>query len=380
MKQLTLWVSLLGLVILWGCIPTPTPPPPPPPTGPGLLVAFQGSVQLKRTGWRDFSNIGFGTRIRDKDILKVSDSVTLLCGNFELKSVTDSPTSSPCLGDGSWSKDSQNGLDSVFKAPTAATIPYIEQPRNTVLLEARPILRWQDTGAGLYTVQIQQDGKIKWEAKHITTTELQYPADAPALETGKVYSVVVIDEVSQISSAAEGINDIGFQLLSPQEQATLTPYSQQIHDLSKLNETARNFALASYYAHVWRYRPGRGLFSEALRLSTQVAQSEPAPAVYLLQGDIFINMKLPYKAITAYQQALNQAQTKQDFDTEAIVYNNLWKLTEDTAYCKPMIKLFTDLANNDSSQTLSEFYPAMTNKNNLQFWCQKCNAPLRACN
>src|SRR5205814_1991806 len=92
---------------------------------------------------------------------------------------------------------------------------YIVYPRNTLVLNTHPVLRWHATKARDYTVSIENDdrGTTVWQQGHVRATSMRYPDTAPTLKPGTGYLLVVKDS-SGNSSADEGAPGLGFSVVS----------------------------------------------------------------------------------------------------------------------------------------------------------------------
>ncbi|MDM8527825.1 hypothetical protein QUF58_06365 [Anaerolineales bacterium HSG24] len=371
--SLLLLFTVLLISLIGAC--QSNPPPQPLPASviiPNLLVAFDGQVLLQRDGQTAYSNIGFGTQLNQGDSLKIDTSAIVLCGD-DLKPVflddSDNILSIPCtlksgnLGDNY--AEGEDGYDyQIPRAQINSDIPYIQQPRGSFLLNPRPVIRWHDTGAGPYRLRLADIDETIWESDQpIMGTEFQYPIDAPALISERSYRFVVTDDNDRHSDE-EDLSNIGFKLISPVEQNKIKVYQTRLAKLNGLDDPARDFALATYYAQ-WQLPPNPewGLLSDAILLLEKVASTKPAPAVYLQQGDVYLQMKLYHEAELAYNTALKQAEANTDLDAQTTIYGKLWRLTQDAAHCQAVIERYTDLGDQPKRQA----------------WCDRCGVKLTAC-
>ena len=99
--SLGLLLLLSGLVVACGATPTPAPEPvapeptasataPAEPAGPAvlpnLLVETEGDVWLRRVGWSEFVQAGFGITGQPGDLLRLPEGsvASVLCGDVTL--------------------------------------------------------------------------------------------------------------------------------------------------------------------------------------------------------------------------------------------------------------------------------------------------------
>lgn len=327
-----------------------SPPLSPPVDHPNLLVAVEGNVRLKRDGWSDYVPVGFGTLIHYGDLLQVDDAATILCGDLTIKTISGRD-SCPCPpGPGRLEYERQHYRD------MPDNIPYIQHPRNTLVLDPHPLLRWKDTGASSYTVAIMQAGTMLWTETDVVGNEMQYPADAPTLQPDIDYMLVIREGDTGLTSSVDATPGIGFQVVAPENRATIGTRRDEILALSSLDEPARDFALAVYYA-TWQApkngeETGRSLWGEAWLLLESVAQTQDSPAVHLWMGDVLIAIKLPDEAAAAYRAAVQRAETLGDLDTQASAHIALWRVTRDEGHWGQAVKLYRRLGDEDAAEAL----------------------------
>lgn len=332
---LALLLLMVTVVLLAGCNPVL---PPLPVQRPNVVISVEGVAQLKRTDWQIYSPMGFGTLLQYDDLLQVDGSVQILCGDLTVKTLTSGRDSCPCRP---W-----NGA---FIADGAAyrnipqDVPYIQYPRNTLVLDAQPVFRWHDTGATGYRVAVIQGGRALWQQTSVAGTTLIYPADAPPLTPGVDYLLRVQDEDSGISSAEDPVPGIGFQLITPTQQEALDAYCSPVTALSGLNATARDYALALCYATWEPEGSGRGAWGPAWLLLENVAQTHNVPAVHLWRGDLLRTMQLFDDAIAAYHAAITSAEALGDLESQALGHQHLYELTNDVTHRDAAVEIYEQL-------------------------------------
>ena len=343
-RRIAFAALLLVLVgALAGCGGT-APATPAPDLGPNLLIESQEPVSLKRDGWTDYVPVSLGAKVRQGDLIRPDEGqeVKILCSDLSLKTVKGESgcpckAKEPVLVYGPARMLTPRGQD-------LRQIPYILYPRNTAVLDERPALRWHDTGASGYTVEIVQGGRTIWQQKGVPGTEMRYPDDAPALQPGADYLLTVTDETSGHHSGEDPAKGLGFQVLGAEEQATVEAQRDQILALP-VDEPARRFALAVYYA-------GQRLRGDALAILDEVSAGLDSPAVHLWRGDLLAAMQLPDEAEAAYRAALAKAQAVEDRETEAAAQVGLCRVTGQADWLEKAVQAYEALGDQDQADKL----------------------------
>jgi len=132
---------------------------------------------------------------------------------------------------------------------------------------ARPFFAWQASFGSrsyhftLYTgdIYVDRPTKIVYE-KDVAATELSYPADAPALEPGKLYSW-------RVSTGKEDGPLVTLRVLAGAEAAELKQAIEQAK-LTAPKTTADHLDLASVFENY-------GVWYDALRLASDLAAQKP---------------------------------------------------------------------------------------------------------
>jgi len=318
-------VPIVVMAALIGCSPPPPEPIAPRSTdGLNLLVAVEGEVRLKRDGWSEYIPVGFGTLIQCDDLLQVDGTATVLCGDLTVQTVSGWD-SCPCPPSTRGRLEHEGAH---YRGPSAG-VPYIKRPRNTLVLDEWPLLRWHNTGASDYTVAVVQGGKAIWQQDDVVGSEMQYPEDAPPLQPGVDYLLVVRDNDTGVESGEDPARGIGFRVVAREDRAAIETRRNEILALSSLDKPSRGFVLATDYA-TWRTsegQDGRRLWGDAWLLLESVAQTNDAPAVHLWMGDVLAAMKLPDEAVAAYQATVQRAETLGDLESQAAAHAGLWRVT-----------------------------------------------------
>ena len=317
-------------------------------SGTNFLLTGSGNVRLKRDGWSSYISVTFGTRLRSDDLLRVDGQATVLCADLTAKSVSGL-MSTPCSDAGILKYRGARFI--ARRAVPSEGIPYILYPRNTLVLDSRPLLSWHDTGARSYTVAIMQGGTALWQ-RAVAGTKLPYPDDEPALEPNIDYLLLVTDDVSGETSAKDPAKGIGFQLATAEESASIRARCDQIKGLTMLEPPAQEFALGAYHASVEVSDSGFSPLGEAWLIFEKLAKTHDTPAVHLWRGDILTRIQLPNEASSAYQAVIKSAELLGDTESEATARAALWRLTGDEAHLNGAIKLYEQLGDEDEAKAL----------------------------
>jgi len=309
-----------------------------------ILVSPNAPAQIKREGWKDYQPTGFGTLVYSTDLLKTNGPVMLLCSDIQTVRTLTGLGSNPCplvqnaeslTYDDMW-------LESGTRTPIPDSVPYILYPRSTSILEPRPILRWHNTGAISYTVEIRQGASLHWRQIEATSDTLAYPANAPELVAGKDYLLVITDNTSGRDSTEDPNKGLGFQVVDASQRVDLENRQQALSNLSDLDPAAQKLALALLYDQV--QISGRGLWGEASALLHEVATAQPnAPAVQLRLGDTLGKIKLWGEAEVAYEAAFTMAQTLSQLENQAEALAALWRITGNQAQFDQAVRLYEQL-------------------------------------
>lgn len=359
-------IGLLMLAGLMGCNgdnPTVTPSAPAGASQPdatlGLLVRADGQVEISRQRWESgqWSPASVGALVAADDLLEVqSGSAMFLCPDWSVQELIGGPDNSPCPRDtaaeqftyeGYRLRGSVRGIDH--------EVPYILYPRQALILEERPLLRWHDTGAGSYTVALEANGAPIWEATDVTGTELRYPGDAPALETGRTYQLVVQDTDTMTSSLEDSTRGTGFRLAEANERTVIDEQWARITAIDALDEAEQQLAIAVYLiSRSPDDPPAFGYWGEAWLRLEAAAQIHDTPTVWRWQGEALRAMRLPNEAEQPYQRALQQAEAQGNREEQATALVGLWRVTDEQQYFDAALRLYEELGDKEQIAALQE--------------------------
>jgi hypothetical protein len=338
---------LVVLMIFFGGLSGCRPTPPPPAAHPSLLVEVEGTVKLKRGDWSTYTPVDFGTLVEYDDLLDVEGAATILCGDMTLTSFDSGVHDSPCP-----SGPGRLVYQGAHYRAVPSDVPYIHYPRNTLVLDDYPLLRWHDTGATDYTASLVQGGATIWKDATVVGNEVRYPADQDPLMQDKDYLLVVKDNDTGIGSGEDPARGIGFRVIRPTQKTALNAYCDAVTNLATLEPDQRDFALALCYATWEPEAGGRGVWGEAWLLLDRLAQTQDAPAVYLWMGDVLMKMTSPEDAETAYRTALQRAEVLGDVESQAVAQVGLWRVTAEAQYKDAAIELYQQLGDAEVIESL----------------------------
>jgi len=291
----------------------PTATPAPDDVGFNLLIVADGEVELERGEWSGSHLTAFGAALYSGDLVKPANGTraVILCDDLAAWAVPAGmlaslatgcpPSPEPLLKRGDNDIINTRGGSDPF-------IPYIISPRKTKLLDANPTLRWNPVpGATRYTVSVE-GGQEDWTFE-TDQTELVYPSDAPPLEPGVDYLLIIKTDNGK-SSQSEGLAGLGFSLLAQEDAQHARDAAAQLAELN-LPDEARAFALAQVYA-------GYGLIAEAIEtLEALLETGSQTAAVYRALGDFYRQTELSLLAQARYLDAIELAAAAGDVEGQA---------------------------------------------------------------
>ncbi|MCU0542712.1 MAG: hypothetical protein MUE44_11025 [Oscillatoriaceae cyanobacterium Prado104] len=278
----------------------------------GQIIYASGEVQLERQNGRIVRPTA-GTQIYPGDKLRTlqNGQITIQCADLGIKSIApgENQLNSCVLAKGNSQKDCSQDL---VKCPdrgdgrilwNTAPIPYTISPRNTKLLDSKPILRWNPVaGATSYKLSLRENGaKLNWEMT-VSGTEIVYPGEPP-LKPGASYKLIVETNTGISSESAVGEGDIEFSLLDDKE---IQKVREEVRAIEKqvANSAAQKLAISQIYLNA-------NSIAEAVEtLEKLVRSGGGTPPIYRKLGSLYLeNLKLMPQAEFYYQEAINAAKT-----------------------------------------------------------------------
>jgi hypothetical protein len=305
----------LGILVGVGCLMGQPLPASASNAGFHLVTGVKGNVQVQRQGQKQ-QKVFFGYRLKTADrlVVRKGETVTVLCQNLRLATLQQVGTfevAKVCQVSGRSVLKSLNQDRIGTKPLMDLTIPYIISPRDTTVVEAQPLLRWNPvTGSKKYQVTVTGP-EVNWETM-VNETHVKYGGSMP-LKPGIRYRVTVTAENGE-SSQKNGVT--GFSRLEDelvqQVQADITTVQQQ-----DLSEEAKVLAIA----HIER---SNNLNAGAIdRLEQWLGQGNRSAAVYQLLGDLYWQVGLPGLARERYVAGLELMRRDKSLAGEADVLNSL---------------------------------------------------------
>jgi len=275
-----------------------------------LLQVERGEVKIKKPQWKTYRKATTGALLHPDDFLQLSSgaSASLMCGTT--KKWKPTPGKEVKVSEGC-PRGTASRPRAVARAQTRAVsypFPYILSPRNTNILSARPLLKWNPVaGTRLYTVQLQAitGDELTWRTE---TADSQVAYGGEPLKPGARYLLTVETDQKAKSTAEAGVT-LAFSLLPTDKAKAVAGEIAAIKQQGLLPE-GEALALAYLYE-------GYNLKAEAIALlEPLVQQKSENPIVYGLLGDFYLQTQLSQKALAAYQQALTLAQKSGDLEGE----------------------------------------------------------------
>jgi hypothetical protein len=283
-----------------------------------LVSAVKGRVWVLR-GQQNPWPLGVGTDLRSTDKLKLdkNSEVRVLCPNlvsWNLKSMGTFVVDQGCRVTKRIVLKPTNEDRIPSRGSDDATRPYLLGPRDTKILEAQPLLRWNPVdGIQRYSVKVSGPG-VEWTTE-VSQSQVRYNGKE-VLQPGIRYRVS-IKGTKEGSLANDDIT--GFSLL---DRATVAQVKAEISILQKegINSEAKILELA----HLER---SYELYEAAIvRLNQWLSQGNQSAAVQQLLGDLYWQIKLPRLAEQYYRTAQKLMQQNKNTWGEAEALNRLGKL------------------------------------------------------
>jgi len=295
MKARELIVSLLPIVssLFPSAIAAPTSE-----TAMARIIEIKGEVQLMRRNWNEYRPTNIGTDLYRGDLLQPAPGAVAIVYCVADNRIERLPNGVPsgvanlCTPVTPLADDRAIYRGEQFPETHNPEIPYIISPRATLLLDDRPLLRWNAVpGTQSYSVKIVGPG-VYWETQ-VQTNYLKYPGDQP-LQPGANYQIIVYSD-NEASSLDEDTQGLEFTLL---DRTTAIGVRQEIAQLQQQHLTATAFALA--LAHLYSKH---GLFAEAIAtLETLLENGTQTAAIHRILGELYEQVGLIPLAHQHYQQ------------------------------------------------------------------------------
>ncbi|MBK1990538.1 hypothetical protein A0J48_023940 [Sphaerospermopsis aphanizomenoides BCCUSP55] len=275
-----------------------------------FISEIKGDVQIKRSQWKSYhkANVGDLLNFSDQLQLRTGASAKVMCSNLSVWHLRGNSLAK--VADGC-----SSGILTVIRPghrtntrSPSNSIPYIISPRNTALLNNRPILRWNGVpGATRYKVQVKDAGlSLDWQTE-TSNTQIEYPGQ-PVLQPNFSYLLTV--ETNKGDSSREDGVKLNFTLLDTQTAESVRT-KVAILKQQKLTHEAEGLGLAYLYQSY-------NLKSEAINLLEDlVKRGSQTSAVYQFLGDLYLQVGLSKESKISYIKALEQAKLNKDIEGQA---------------------------------------------------------------
>ncbi len=179
--------------------------------------------------------------------------------------------------------------------------PMLVSPRRTEVMDGTPAFAWREVaGATRYKVTISGENGEVW-SRTVTTTTLDYPADAEALaaDTDYLWEVQALSDRGPLRK-----EDTAFHVLASEETKTVS------EELGKILEAAGGTGTEGGRYLAGSYLFGRGLLRDAadhFEALCRLAPDSPGPHEAL--GNVYRAMGLTDLAYAEVEKALNLTRT-----------------------------------------------------------------------
>ncbi|MBE9210870.1 tetratricopeptide repeat protein [Nostoc sp. LEGE 06077] len=190
-----------------------------------------------------------------------------------------------------------------FKGPgEVGNEPIILSPYGSVLLSQRPVLSWYSVkGATSYKVYVT-GYNLDWQLETNNTT-LPYPQDQPEFQYGIVYKITVLARKPQQTTSS--IPSVVYMLSQSDAQETLEKI-KKVKELGLPPDEAALLDLDAVYME-------KSLLHQTIEtMNERVAAGSQNPTLYRVLGDRYLEAWLPQEAETAYQKAIELAQSSRN--------------------------------------------------------------------
>ncbi|PPT09204.1 TPR repeat [Geitlerinema sp. FC II] len=268
----------------------------------GAILQVEGDVAVQREDGRRFSP-ELGTLLYPGDRLDIASGRAIVqCQDLSVATVTEANWTNACVAAAETSDCNPEARNCPHRgdeiAAANAAIPYVISPRRTNLLDDRPRFEWNAVpDATGYSVRLRENGSEIWRGE-ATSSQLEYPEDAPPLQPGADYLLVVRSDTGRLSLEPPIPGGFGFRVLDAELAETVRRERREI-EAKSWNAAAKTLAIARLYQ---RY----GLISEAVgMLEDAVEAGMMSAAVYRYLGQLYWDyLALEALASDRYCQAL----------------------------------------------------------------------------
>jgi len=316
---------------------------------PNYLVEAEGSIQLRREGWKDFLPTSFGALVEPGDLLRVEVGglASVFCGADESWEESLVALAADGLEHG---VPCQSGHPPRPWTDAAALrgggnheVPYIIAPRDTALREGRPALHWHKMeGTESYTVSLIGEDMSDRPPVETDSVEIPWPDAWPPLEPNATYVLVVEAGNKKSNEGNEANVGLGFWLLSKAEMKRIQELELAIR-AQNLSPQGTDLLLAEICQT-------NHLRTEATQLLQSALLTQSSPALWLIYGRVQLETGLVSEAIEAFNQAFDAAKTSGQLYVQAesllglgLGYRELGVEAEAVVYFKAAVEIFQQI-------------------------------------
>jgi hypothetical protein len=174
--------------------------------------------------------------------------------------------------------------------------PVILSPRGGSVMPDAITFEWQGYQFGRYTLRVVAGSQVVLERPGVMGSRLAYPADAPPLTPGTVYTL-------QLFSGQSRVDEVRFEVADRQRAEDLR------RDLREVDQALGPDVPASSRAVMQAgVLASRGFFHDARRVVVVALTADAdQPSLHALLGDLYARTGLPREADEAYEQARDLA-------------------------------------------------------------------------
>jgi hypothetical protein len=293
------------------------------------VIALNGTVRIRREGWKEWAPVQFGIAVDPGDILntEAGSSVQVICADLSRVTLGEGQTAgAPCKStsvpvrtDHGYRLTPLRGNDGRRERDL-----FLVSPRWTRLAETDPTIRWvAPPGIDRFQVTVRGGG-VNWTRTVQSQKSLRYPADAPRLEPGHQYSVLIT--AGALSSIRAGEPWPLFEIAS----------RVQIDAMHRQLEVFHRLGLSSGKTAVLEAKllASLGFHAEAIERLEQVSPRFDAAVTDRILAATYEATGLDHLAVEKYRQALRKSAVSADSDGEATAADALCTLCQRFGLCE----------------------------------------------
>jgi hypothetical protein len=291
------------------------------------IIGFNGTVRIRRDGWKAWTPIQFGIAVHQGDLLdtEAGASVQLLCSDLRKASLGEGQTAGAPCDSNAVPINTAEGYRIPMRGDSAQSGHgvILVSPRWTRIRETNPTIRWiAPPDMTKFEVTVRGGG-IDWNRTVRSKTSLQYPAEAPHLMAGRQYSVLITS--GALSSTRSSEPWPFFEIAS---QVQIDALNRQLQALRTLGLSPEKTGIldAKVLANL-------GFNAEAIDRLEKVSTSSNEAITYRLLGEMYRNAGLDYLAVDRYRKALQKSVASGDSDGAAMAADALGTLCSSIGVC-----------------------------------------------